>query len=57
MRVKSHRNYQMKDKSLTEDEALETADANKDREFDWESNKNDENPKQIPWPKENESKE
>jgi len=47
----------MKDKTLTEDEALETSDANKDREFDWESNKNDENPKQIPWPKENESKE
>jgi hypothetical protein len=47
----------MKVKTLTEDEAFETTDAGKVEDYGWESNKNDENPKQIPWPKENESKE
>lgn len=27
------------------------------KEFDWESNRDDENPKDLPWPEENESKE
>jgi hypothetical protein len=35
-------------KTLNEDES---------KEFDWESNRDDENPKDLPWPEENESKE
>ena len=39
------------------DEALKQLDEVDEKEFDWESNKDDENPKHIPWPEENESKE
>ena len=38
-------------------EALRQLDEVEAKEFDWESNKDDENPKHIPWPEENESKE
>jgi hypothetical protein len=38
-------------------EALKILDEGEIKEFDWESNRDDENPKQLPWPKENESKE
>ena len=37
-------------------EALKMPDEDNDKEFDWESNRDDENPKQLPWPDENESK-
>ena len=47
----------MKAKPLIEDDAFETIDADEVEDYGWESNRNDENPKQIPWPKENESKE
>jgi hypothetical protein len=35
----------------------EMADEEMDKDFDWESNKDDENPEQLPWPDENEAKE
>jgi hypothetical protein len=38
-------------------EALKKLDEAKAKEFDWESNRDDENPEQLPWPEENESKE
>ena len=38
-------------------EALKMLDEAKAKEFDWESNRDDENPEQLPWPEENESKE
>jgi hypothetical protein len=38
-------------------EALRQLDEVEAKEFDWESNKDDENPEHIPWPEENESKE
>ena len=38
-------------------EALKMLDEAKAKEFDWESNKDDENPEHLPWPEENESKE
>jgi hypothetical protein len=38
-------------------EALKQLDEGEAKEFDWESNRDDENPKQLPWPEENESKE
>ena len=34
-----------------------TIDEERSKEFDWESNRDDENPKDLPWPEENESKE
>ena len=43
-----------------EDKDAETTkrlDADKTEDFDWESNKDDENPKDLPWPEENETKE
>jgi len=36
---------------------LKTLDENKGTDADWESNRDDENPEHLPWPKENESKE
>jgi len=36
---------------------LKTLDENKGTDADWESNRDDENPENLPWPKENESKE
>jgi hypothetical protein len=38
-------------------EALKMLDEAKAKEFNWESNRDDENPEQLPWPEENESKE
>ena len=38
-------------------EALKMLDEAEAKEFDWESNRDDENPKDLPWPEENESKE
>lgn len=38
-------------------EALKQLDEADAKEFDWESNKDDENPQHIPWPEENEAKE
>ncbi len=38
-------------------EVLETPDEGIGTDLDWESNKDDENPEQLPWPEENESKE
>jgi hypothetical protein len=35
---------------------VETLDVEKSKDCDWESNRDDENPKQLPWPDENESK-
>ena len=34
-----------------------TPDEEESKEFGWESNRDDENPKELPWPEENESKE
>lgn len=38
-------------------QAVATLDEEESKEFDWESNRDDENPKDLPWPEENESKE
>lgn len=38
-------------------EALKMLDQDEAKEFDWESNRDDENPERLPWPEENESKE
>lgn len=38
-------------------EALKMLDEVKAKELDWESNRDDENPEQVPWPEENEAKE
>lgn len=38
-------------------QTVTTLDEEKSKEFDWESNGDDENPKDLPWPEENESKE
>ena len=38
-------------------EALKQFDEVDSKEFDWESNRDDENLKHLPWPDENESKE
>src|SRR5215208_5078362 len=38
-------------------EPAETLDKDKGKDFGWESNKDEENPSNLPWPKENESKE
>lgn len=34
-----------------------TQNEEESKEFDWESNRDNENPKDLPWPEENESKE
>lgn len=38
-------------------EALKQLDEVGVKAFDWESNRDDENPERLPWPEENESKE
>jgi hypothetical protein len=38
-------------------EALKMRDQTKAKEFGWKSNNDDENPGNLPWPEENESKE
>jgi hypothetical protein len=38
-------------------DALQRIDEAGDKNFDWESNRDDENPNNLPWPEENESKE
>lgn len=38
-------------------EVLKQLDEVGDKAFDWESNRDDENPERLPWPEENESKE
>jgi hypothetical protein len=38
-------------------QAVTTLNEEESKEFDWESNRDDENPKDLPWPEENESKE
>ena len=38
-------------------EARRILDEAEAKKFDWESNRDDENPKDLPWPEENESKE
>jgi hypothetical protein len=38
-------------------EALKQLDEVEAKAFDWESNRDDENPEHLPWPEENESKE
>jgi hypothetical protein len=38
-------------------ETAKTLDGGAAQDFDWESNKDKENPKNLPWPKENETKE
>lgn len=37
-------------------QTVATLDEEESKEFDWESNRDDENPKDLPWPEENESK-
>lgn len=37
-------------------QTVATLDEEESKEFDWESNREDENPKDLPWPEENESK-
>ena len=37
-------------------ETIKPPDAEKEKEFGWESNRDDENPQNLPWPEENESK-
>jgi len=38
-------------------EALKLLDEEEGKDAGWESNRDDENPEQLPWPEENESKE
>jgi hypothetical protein len=38
-------------------EVLRTPDDNEATDLSWESNRDDENPENLPWPEENESKE
>jgi hypothetical protein len=38
-------------------EVFQMPDEDIGTDLDWESNKDDENPEQLPWPEENESKE
>jgi hypothetical protein len=41
----------------SEAEPTRPLDENRAKGFGWESNRNDENPKDLPWPEENETKE
>ena len=43
--------------NIEEGIGVTTLDEEKSKELDWESNRDDENPKALPWPEENESKE
>jgi hypothetical protein len=48
------KDLEMKDKDA---ETTKTPDKDKAKDFDWESNKDNENPENLPWPEENETKE
>ena len=38
-------------------QTIQTLDEESSKEFNWESNKDAENPKALPWPEESETKE
>jgi hypothetical protein len=38
-------------------EVFQMPDEDTGKDLDWESNKDNENPEQLPWPEENEAKE
>lgn len=38
-------------------EVFQMPDEDTDKVLEWESNRDDENPEQLPWPEENEAKE
>ena len=56
-RLKAEMSKSSKDNKYSADEPLKRLDDVEDKNFDWESNRDDENPDNLPWPDENESKE